>query len=75
MTFLCWGMCKVTPHLLPSLFLWFNQVKHFECHGIRPPQEVQCVHMYSAAWDILVICTNHYLTETGWELGGGGGAV
>ena len=23
------------------------QVKHFECHFMRPPQEVQCVHMYS----------------------------
>ena len=34
------------------------------------------VHMYSVAWDALVICTNDHLTETGWELGrGGGGAV
>ena len=31
------------------------QVKHFECHFMRPPQEVQCV------WDV-VFCTNHYLT-------------
>ena len=51
-------------------------VKHFECRHIGPPQEVQCVHMYSVAWDVLVICTNHHLIETGWELGrGGGGAV
>ena len=28
------------------------------------------MHMYSVAWDVLVICTNHYLTETGWELWG-----
>ena len=55
--------------VLSRLFLWFSQAKHLACHGIHPPQEVQCVHMYSVAWDALVICTNHYLTETGWELG------
>ena len=67
-----WG---VPANVLPRLFLWFSQVKHFECRDICPPQEVQCVHMYSVAWDVLVICTNHYLTETGWEGGGamGGG--
>ena len=59
----------VPVDVLPRLFLWFSQAKHFECHAIRPPQEVQCVHMYSVTWDVLVICTNHYLTETG---GGGG---
>ena len=76
----------VPVDVLPRLFLWFSQVKHFECHYIRPPQEVECVHMYSVACDVLVISTNHYLTETGWELwgrgrgcgelggGGGGGA-
>ena len=69
-------LCNVPVDVLSRLFLWFSQVKHFECHCIRPPQQVQCVHMYSVAWDALVICTNHYLTETGWELGrGGGGAV
>ena len=52
----------VPVDVLPKLFLWFNQAKHFECHGIRPPQEVQCVHMYSEAWDVQVICTNHYLS-------------
>ena len=61
----------VPVDVLPRLFLWFSQVKHFECHSIHPPQEVKCVHMYSVAWDVLVICTNHYLTETGWELWGG----
>ena len=71
----------VTLHYVPvdvlsRLFLWFSQTKHFECHDIYPPQEVQCVHMYSVAWDVLVICTNDYLTEPGWELGRGeGGAV
>ena len=43
---------NVPVNVLPRLFLWFSQVKHFECHGIRPPQEVQCVHMYSVAWDV-----------------------
>ena len=62
----------VPVDVLPRLFLWFSQVKHFECHRIHPPQEVKCVHMYSVAWDVLVICTNHYLTETGWELWGRG---
>ena len=47
--------------------------KHFECYDIHPPQEVQCVHMYSVAWDALGICTNHYLTAGGegeWLRGG-----
>ena len=66
----------VPVEVLPRLFFWFSQAKHFECHLIHPPQQVQCVHMYSVAWDALVICTNHYLTETGWELvREGGGAV
>ena len=47
--------------VLPRLFLWFSQVKHFECRHIHPPQEVQCVHMYSVAgtWSFV---TNHDLT-------------
>ena len=61
---------NVPVDVLPRLFLWFSQVKHFECYDIHPPQEVQCVHMYSVAWDALVICTNHYLTA-----GGGGGVA
>ena len=65
----------VPVDVLPRLFLLFSQSKHFECHDIRPPQEVQCVHMYSVAWDALVICTNHYLTETGMSFMGGGGSV
>ena len=64
----------VPVDVLPRLFLWFSQVKHLKCHSIHPPQEVQCVHMYSVACDVLVICTNHYLTETGWELWGRGGS-
>ena len=39
----------VPVDVLQRLFLWFSQVKHFECHDIQPPQEVQCVHMYSVA--------------------------
>ena len=67
---------NVPVDVLSRLFLWFGQAKHFECHYTYPPQEVKCVHMYSVAWDVLVICTNHYLKESGWELGrGGGGAV
>ena len=57
----------VPVDVLSRLFLWFSQAKHFECHDIGPPQEVQCVHMYSVVWDALVSCTNHYLTEMGWR--------
>ena len=57
---------KLVPvDVLLRLFMLFSQVKHLECCYIYPPQEVQCVHMYSVAWDVLVICTNHYLIETG----------
>ena len=59
---------SVRVDVLPRLFLLFSQVNHFECHHISPPQEVQCVHMYSMAWDVPVICANHYLTETRWKL-------
>ena len=65
-------LTDVPVDVVPRLFLWFSQAKHFECRGIQPPPEVQCVHMYSVAWDALVICTNHYLTETWWEPGGKG---
>ena len=60
---------NVPVDVLPRLFLWFSEAKHFECNEICPPQEVQCVHMYGVAWDVLVICTNHYLKETGWVRG------
>ena len=63
----------VPVDVLPRLFMWFSQVKHFECRHIHSPQEVQCVHMYSVAWEVLVICTNHYLKER-WEGGAVGGA-
>ena len=42
-------LMRVPVDVLSRLFLWFIQVKHFECHDIQPPQEVQCVHMYSVA--------------------------
>ena len=45
----------VPVNVLQRLFLLLSQVKHFECHDIFPPQEVQCVHMYSVAWDVLII--------------------
>ena len=69
-------LCLVPVDLLLRLFFWFSQAKHLVCHNIYPPQEVQCVHMYSVACEALVICTNHYLTETEWDIGReGGGAV
>ena len=39
----------VPMDVLSRLFVLFSQVKHFECQDIHPPQEVQCVHMYSVA--------------------------
>ena len=45
----------VPVDVFSRLFLLFSQVKHLECSNIHPPQEVQCVHMYSVTWDALVI--------------------
>ena len=45
---------RVPVDVLPRLFLWFSQVKHLECTSICPPQEVQCVHMYSLLRHIYV---------------------
>ena len=61
-------LLNVPVDVLAKLVSWFNPVKHLECNHIQPPRdsypprEVQCVHMYSVAWDALVFCTNHYLT-------------
>ena len=45
----------VPVDVLSRLFLWFSQAKNFECHSIHTPQEVKCVHMYSLAWDVVII--------------------
>ena len=52
---------RVPVNVLARLINWFSQVKELECDDIYPPEEVQCVHMYSVARDALVLCTNHYL--------------
>ena len=52
----------VPVDMLANMFTLFSTVKKLECEYIHPPQEVQCVHMYSVDWDALVFCTNHYLT-------------
>ena len=52
----------VPVDMLANMFTLFSTVKEVECDDIRPPQEVQCVHMYSVDWDALVFCTNHYLS-------------
>ena len=41
--------------VLPSLFLWFSHVKHFECSYINPPQVYRCAHV-QCGWDV-VFCT------------------
>ena len=43
--------------VLANMFNLFATVKELKCHDICPPQEVQCVHMYSVYWDALVVCT------------------
>ena len=52
----------VPVDMLANMFNLFSTVKELECHDIHPPQEVQCVHMYSVDLDALVFCSNHYLT-------------
>ena len=52
----------VPVDVLAKLLSWFSQVKQLECDCIQLPQEVQCVYMYSVAWDALVLCTNNCLT-------------
>ena len=47
---------KVPVDVLSRLFLWFSQAKHFECRYILPPQEVQCVHMYSPIAIAMYVC-------------------
>ena len=44
---------RVPVDALASMFTLFSTVKELECHSISPPQEVQCVHMYSVDWDAL----------------------
>ena len=46
----------VPVDVLSRLFLWFSQAKHFKCHYIYPPQEVQCglgctSHLYQSLFD------------------------
>ena len=41
----CVTLEKVPVDVLPKLWSWFSHVKQLECHDIRPPQEVLCVHM------------------------------
>ena len=65
---------NVPVDVLPRLFLWFSQAKHFECHHIDPPQEVVCAHVQCGLG-----CTSHLhqsLFDRNWVgAGGGGGAV
>ena len=58
----------VPVDVLAKLLSSFSEVKELECPSICPPQEVQCVHMYSVAWDALVICTNHYFRVFDYDI-------
>ena len=52
----------VPVDVLTKLLSFFSEVKKLECQYICSPQEVQCVHMYSVAWDATVFWINHYYT-------------
>ena len=52
----------VPVDVFANLLSLCSEVKELKCPSICPPQEVQCVHMYSVAWDALVFYTNHNLT-------------
>ena len=54
--------------VLAKVLSYFSEVKELKCPSIHPPQEVQCVHMYSVAWNALVFCTNHYLTVFDYDV-------
>ena len=39
-----WG---IPVDVLTELLSFFSEMKELKCRSIHPPQEVQCVHMYS----------------------------
>ena len=47
-----------------KLLSFFSEVKELKCHSIHPPQEVQCVHMYSVAWNALVFSIHQSLFKS-----------
>ena len=59
----------VPVDVLSRLFLWFSQIKHFECHSIQPQEEV-CAHIQCGLG-----CTSHLyqsLFDRNWVGAGGG---
>ena len=54
----------VPVNVLINLLSYFSEVKELKCDFIYPPQEVQCVHMYSVAWDALVFCIHQSLFKS-----------
>ena len=42
-------LARVPVDVFINLMSFFSEVKELKCDYIRPPQEVQCVHMYSVA--------------------------
>ena len=47
-----------------SLLSLLSEVKELKCLSIHPPQEVQCVHMYSVTWDALFFCIHQSLFKS-----------
>ena len=52
---------RVPVDVFINLLSYFSEVKKLQCLAICPPQEVQCGHVYSVAWDALDFCINHCL--------------
>ena len=52
----------VPVDVFTKLLSFFNEVKELECHSIRPPQEVQCVHMQCGLGCISLLSESLYLT-------------
>ena len=38
---------RIPVDVLANMITLFSTIKELECQDIHPPQEVQCVHMYS----------------------------
>ena len=55
---------RVPLDVFVNLLSFYSEVKELKCHSIRPPQLVQCVHMYSVAWDALVFCIHQSLFKS-----------
>ena len=52
----------VPVDVFTKFLFFFSELKVLECHSIRPPQEVQCVHMQCGLGCISLLYESLYLT-------------